>query len=69
MAKVKSKLNFFEFYNFVLNIINIKKCGSAMEEDLKPKMKVKGSIPHSCNLKYLSHLAKVTKSKFFRLRI
>jgi hypothetical protein len=30
----------FELYNFVLNIINIKKCDSAMDEDLNPKMKV-----------------------------
>jgi hypothetical protein len=56
VAKVNSKLKLFERYNFVLNIINIKKCGSAMEENLKPKMKVKGSNLHSCNLKYLSHL-------------
>jgi len=55
-AKVIWKLNFFERYNFVLNIINIKKCGSAMEENLKPKMKVKGSNFHSYNLKYINHL-------------
>jgi len=30
----------------VLNIINVKKCGSAMDEDLNPKMKVRGSSPH-----------------------
>jgi hypothetical protein len=40
----------FEFYNFVLNIIIIKKCGSAMDEDLNLKMKVKCSNIHSCNL-------------------
>jgi len=28
----------------VLNIINIKKCGSVMDEDLNPKMKLRGSI-------------------------
>jgi hypothetical protein len=43
----------------VLNVINIRKCGSAMDEDLDPKVKVKGSSPHSCNLWYLSHLAYV----------
>jgi hypothetical protein len=32
---------FFELYNFVLNIINIKFFGSAMDEDFNPKMKVK----------------------------
>ncbi len=31
MAKV------FELYNFVLNIININTCASAMDEDLNPK--------------------------------
>jgi len=41
----------------VLNIINIKKCGSVMDEDLKPKVKVKGSGPHFYNLWYLGHLA------------
>jgi hypothetical protein len=40
VAKVKK----FKLYSFVLNIINIKKCGSAMYEDLNPKMKVKGLI-------------------------
>jgi hypothetical protein len=29
----------------VLNIISVKKCGSAMDEDLNPKMKVRGSSP------------------------
>jgi hypothetical protein len=46
VAKVKT----FELYNFVLNIINIKRCGSAMDEYLNPKMKVRGSNPHSYNL-------------------
>ncbi len=50
MAKVKFKVKHFEFYNFVLNIISIKKRGSAMDVDLNPKVKVKGSCPHSCNL-------------------
>jgi hypothetical protein len=50
VAKVNSRLKNFEFYNFVLNIINIKKCGGAMDESLNLKMKVKGSSPHSCNL-------------------
>jgi hypothetical protein len=27
----------------VLNIIGLKKCGSAMDEDLNPKVKVRGS--------------------------
>jgi hypothetical protein len=31
----------------VLNIINIKKCGSAMDEDLNPEMKVKDSSFHA----------------------
>jgi hypothetical protein len=34
----------------MLNIINVKECGSAMDEDLNPKLKVKGSTPYSCNL-------------------
>jgi hypothetical protein len=42
MAKVNSTQFFFEFYNFVLNIISIKKCGSAMDEDLNPKVKKRG---------------------------
>jgi hypothetical protein len=28
----------------VLNIISIKKCGSAMDDELNPKVKVRGSI-------------------------
>jgi hypothetical protein len=40
VAKVKN----FELYNFVLNIINIKKCGRAMDEDWNPKVKVRGQI-------------------------
>jgi hypothetical protein len=28
----------------VLNIISIKKCGSAMDEDLNPKMKVRVQV-------------------------
>ncbi len=43
MAKINSRLNFL-LYNFVLNIISIKKCGSAMLEDLNPKMKVRCQI-------------------------
>jgi hypothetical protein len=31
----------------VLNIINIKKCGSAMDEDLNPNVKVRASNFHS----------------------
>jgi hypothetical protein len=34
----------------VLRTINIKKCGSAMDEDLNPKVKVRGSNPHFSNL-------------------
>ncbi len=34
----------------MLNIINIKKCDNAMDEDLNPKVKVKGSNLHSCNV-------------------
>jgi len=34
----------------VLNIISIKKCGGAMDKDLKPKVKVRGSSPHFYNL-------------------
>jgi hypothetical protein len=41
----------------VLNIIDIKKCGSAMDGDSNPKVKVKGSNPHSCNPEYIGHLA------------
>ncbi len=36
------KVKIFELYNFVLNIISIKKCGSAMDENLNPKVKVGG---------------------------
>jgi hypothetical protein len=50
VAKVNSRLNFFELYNFVLNIISIKQCGGAMDEDLNPKVKARGSSLHSCNL-------------------
>jgi hypothetical protein len=39
----------------MLSIICINKCGSAMDEDLSPKMKARGSNPHSYNLWYLSH--------------
>jgi len=49
VAKVNSRLN-FELYNFVLNIIGIKKCDSAMDEDLNPKVKVRDSSLHSHNL-------------------
>jgi hypothetical protein len=45
VAKVKN----FEFYNFVLNAISIKKCGSVMDKDLNFKMKVRGASFHSCN--------------------
>jgi hypothetical protein len=41
----------------MLNIINIKKCGSVMDEDLNPKVKVKGSSPCFYKLWYLGHLA------------
>jgi hypothetical protein len=41
----------------MLNIINIKKCDSAMDEDLNPKVKMKGLSLHSCNVSYLGHLA------------
>jgi hypothetical protein len=34
----------FEFYNFVLSIINIKKCGSVMDEDLNPTCFRLGSL-------------------------
>jgi len=34
----------------MLNIIGVKKCGSAMDEELNPKMKERGSSPHLCNL-------------------
>jgi hypothetical protein len=44
VAKVNSRLNFFELYNFVLNIINIKKCGNAMDEDLNPKVKLRVQV-------------------------
>ncbi len=40
----------FYFYNFVFDRFNIKKCGSAMDEDLNPKVEVKGSSPCPCNL-------------------
>jgi len=32
------------------NVINIKECGSTMDEDLKCKVKVKGSSHRFCNL-------------------
>jgi hypothetical protein len=38
-------------------MINVKKGGNAMDEDLNPKVKMKGSSPHYCNLWYLGHLA------------
>jgi hypothetical protein len=41
---------FFELYHFVLNIISINKCASAMDEDLNSKVTVKGSNLHSYNL-------------------
>jgi hypothetical protein len=34
----------FELHNFVLNIINIKKCGSVMDEYLNPKMKMRVQV-------------------------
>jgi hypothetical protein len=34
----------------VLNIINIKKFDGAMDENFNPKVKVRGSSPHPCNL-------------------
>jgi hypothetical protein len=34
----------------MLSIINIKKCGSAMNEDFNFKVKVRGSNIHSYNL-------------------
>jgi hypothetical protein len=46
MAKVYN----FELYNFVLNLFGIKKSGSAMDENLNSKVKVRGSSPHSYNL-------------------
>ncbi len=49
MAKVNSRLKLLSFI-IVLNIINVKICVNVMDEDLNPKVKVKGSNPHSCNL-------------------
>jgi hypothetical protein len=40
----------FDLYNFMFNGFNIKKIGNAMDEDLNPKVEVKGSSPCSCNL-------------------
>jgi hypothetical protein len=40
----------------MLNINNINKSGNVMDEDLNPKVKVRGSNPHSCNPWYLGHL-------------
>jgi hypothetical protein len=34
----------------MFNRLNIKECGYAMDEDLNPKMEVKGSSPCFCNL-------------------
>jgi len=34
----------------MFNKLNIKKCGSAMDEDLKPKANMRGSSICSCNL-------------------
>jgi len=35
----------FDCYNFLFNRLNIKKYGSAMDEDLNPKVEVRGSSP------------------------
>jgi hypothetical protein len=40
----------FDFYNFLFNKLIIKKYGSAMDEDLNPKVEVRSSSPCSCNL-------------------
>jgi len=40
----------------MLNIISKIKCGSVMDEDLNPKVKVKSSSPHFYNLQNLGHL-------------
>jgi hypothetical protein len=37
-------------------MIKIKKCGSVMDVNLNPKVKVKDSSFHSSNLWYLDHL-------------
>jgi hypothetical protein len=39
VAKVNSKLKILSFSNFVINIISIKKCDNAMNDDLNPKVK------------------------------
>jgi hypothetical protein len=44
----------------MFNRLSIKKCDSAMDEDLNPKMEVTSSNPCSYNLRYLNQLAKVT---------
>jgi hypothetical protein len=39
----------------MFNRLSIIKCDSAMDEDLNPKMEVRGSNPCSYNLRYLGH--------------
>jgi hypothetical protein len=41
VPKVNSRQKKLSF-NFVLNIINIEKCCGVMDEDLNPKVKVRG---------------------------
>jgi hypothetical protein len=47
VLKVISRL---KFWALLLCVLNIKKCDSAMDEDLNPKVKVRGSSLHFCNL-------------------
>jgi hypothetical protein len=40
----------FDLYNFMFNGFNINFFGNAMDENLNPKVEVKGSSPCSCRL-------------------
>jgi len=47
---IKFEAKNFDLYNFMSNGFIIKFFGNAMDEDLNPKMEVKGSSLWSCNL-------------------
>ncbi len=53
---IKFEVKNFDLYNFMFNGFSINFFGNVMDENLNPKVEVKGSSPRSCNLWYLGHL-------------
>jgi hypothetical protein len=47
---IKFEVKNFDLYNFMFNGFSINFFGNVMDENLNPKVEVKGSSPRSCNL-------------------